>query len=95
MVKETSKDCNVTSFHGNSILTTPRTLIELFPNSYSEENTDEDIVNFEFELENSNGDVFTLWNEDGNDMDEVIEFHIGGHSQEVTEQAEMDLLEML
>lgn len=98
MVKETFKDCNGTSFHDTTIVTTPRKLIELFPNSYSEQNNGEDKVNFDFVLENSNGDVFTIydWKEYRRiGMDEQIQFHIGGFSREVTEQSKRDLQKML
>lgn len=98
MVKETFKDCNGTSFHDTTIVTTPRKLVELFPNSYSEQNNGEDKVNFDFVLENSNGDIFTIydWKEYRRiGMDEQIQFHIGGFSREVTEQSKKDLQKML
>jgi hypothetical protein len=98
MVKETIKDCNGTSYHDTTIVTTPRKLVELFPRSYSEQNDGQDKVNFDFVLENSNGDVFTIydWKEYRPiGMDEQIQFHIGGFSREVTEQSKEDLLKML
>lgn len=98
MVKETIKDCNGTSFHDTTIVTTPRKLIELFPNSYSEQNNGEDKVNFDFVLENSKGEVFTIydWKEYRPiGLDEQIEFHIGGLSKSITEQSKRDLQKML
>lgn len=98
MVKETSKSANGTSFHGTTISTNVARLIELFPNSYSEQNDGEDKVNYDFELETSTGDVFTIydWKEYRPIDDyETIVFHIGGVSREVTDQAKMELLQML
>ena len=98
MIKETIRSANGTSFHGTTIVTTPRKLIERFPRSYSEQNTGEDKTNFDFELENGNGDVFTIydWKEYRPiGLDEQIEFHIGGFSKEVTEFSKRQLLEVL
>ena len=97
MVKETNKSCNGTSFHRTTIVTTPRKLVEMFPNSYYEQNSGEDKTNFDFVLENSKGDVFTIydWKEYRRiDMDEEIEFHIGGFNRDITEQSKKDLLSM-
>ena len=98
MVKETSQSVNGTSFHDTTITTSVGRLIELFPNSYSDQNSGEDKVNFDFELETSTGEVFTIydWKEYRPiHMDEQIRFHIGGFSKSVTEQAKSELLEML
>jgi hypothetical protein len=98
MIKETIKDANGTSFHGTTITTTPRKLVELFPRSYSEQNNGEDKCNFDFVLENSDEDVFTIydWKEYRPiGMDEQIEFHIGGNSKSITEKSKRQLLPML
>jgi hypothetical protein len=98
MIKETSKSTSGTSFHNTTITTNVARLIELFPNSYSDQNNGEDKVNYDFELETSSGDVFTIYDwKMGRKIDdyETITFHIGGISREVTEQAKKELLQML
>lgn len=98
MILETIKDANGTSFHGTTITTTPRKLIERFPNSYHEQNNGEDKTNFDFVLQNGNGDVFTIydWKEYRPiGLDEQIEFHIGGFNKQVTEFSKQQLLSVL
>jgi PKD repeat protein len=98
MVKETSQSTSGTSFHNTTITTNVARLIELFPNSYSDQNNGENKVNYDFELETSTGEVFTIydWKEYRPIDDyEQIQFHIGGFSREVTEQAKRELLKML
>jgi hypothetical protein len=54
-----------------------------------------------FILETSDGDVFTVYEnlygdyDFGADDKSLIEFHIGGHSQSVTEKAKTELVDML
>lgn len=98
MVQETIKSASGTSFHGTTITTSVRRLIELFPNSYYDQNNGEDKTNFDFTLETSTGEVFTIydWKEYRPiGMDEQIQFHIGGYNGNVTEQAKQELLKML
>lgn len=98
MVLETRKTASGTSFHGTTITTTPRKLVELFPQSYSEQNNGENKTNFDFTLVNSEGQVFTVydWKEYRPiGMNEQIEFHIGGLDKSVTELSKRDLLKML
>mgnify|MGYP003658316002 CR=1 FL=1 len=77
-MKKTFKEIGGTSFYD--------TVIESTVNELK--------VNFEWEMETSNGDVFTVydWKEyrslSGN---EVVEWHIGGHSKRVTEQAKREI----
>jgi hypothetical protein len=69
------KTANMTSFHGSTIKTTVRKL-----------------------METNLGGVFTIydWKEYRPlDLDEVIEFHIGGHSKHVTEHAKEELENIL
>lgn len=98
MAKHTRKSGGGTSFHGTTIVTTVGKLIKLFPNSYDDNNDGSDKVNYDFTLETSDGDVFTIYDWKyyrpiGND--EEIEFHIGGKNSSVTEQAKAELLALL
>jgi hypothetical protein len=98
MVKETIKSTNGTSFHGTTISTSVGRLIELFPRSYSSQNDGEDKSNFDFELETSTGEVFTIydWKEYRPiGKEERITFNIGGFSKSDTEKAKSELLKML
>ena len=98
MLKETTQNANGTSFHNTTIYTNVGKLKELFPNSYSESNDGADKSNYDFVLENDNGDVITIydWKEYRPiDDDEKIEFHIGGMNVRITENAKKDLLEMI
>lgn len=91
MIKETSKSISGTSFFGTTIITSVNKLIQLFPNSYSR---DMEKTNYFFELENSNGDVFTIydWKRPLPELNEEIEFNIGGYSSEITEKSKLELL---
>jgi hypothetical protein len=98
MVKHTSKSPSETSFHGTTIKTTVGRLKELFPNSYDEQNDGSDKTNYDFTLETSTGDVFTIydWKEYRPIQDdEIIDFHIGGFNSTVTKQAKNELIQML
>jgi hypothetical protein len=98
MVKHTRKSSGGTSFHGTTIKTTVGKLKELFPNSYYEQNDGSDKSNYDFTLETSTGDVFTIYDWKtyrpiGDN--EMVSFHIGGHNSTVTEQAKNELIKML
>lgn len=94
MLKHTRKNVGGTSFHGSTIRTTVGKLKELFPNSYYEQNDGSDRFNYDFTLQDDEGNVVTIydWKEYrpiGDD--EMIEFHIGGKSEAVTEKARIYL----
>jgi hypothetical protein len=98
MVKHTRKSSGGTSFHGTTIKTTVGKLKELFPNSYYEQNDGSDKSNYDFTLETSTGDVFTIYDWKtyrpiGDN--EMVSFHIGGHNSTVTEQVKNELIKML
>ena len=98
MAKHTNQSGSGTSFHGVVFSATPQQLIDLFPDSYNEQNDGEDKVNFDFTLENENGDVFTIydWKEYRPlEMNENIEWHIGGRNQETCLQGKAEVLELL
>lgn len=60
MAKATIKSSDFTSFHGATLKATPQQLINLFPNSYDEENEGRDKVNFYFTLEAERFLQFTI-----------------------------------
>jgi hypothetical protein len=93
-MKQTFKEVAGTSFHDTVIRTTVHTLRKILGEPHYSGNDGEDKVNFEWEMEISNGDVFTVydWKEYRPlDEHEIIDFHIGGHSREVTEQAKKEM----
>jgi hypothetical protein len=81
MAKHTEKSGSGTSFHSVVLSATPQQLVDLFPNSYHNNNDGSDKVNFDFTLETESGDVFTIydWKEYRSiGKDEKVEFHLGG-----------------
>ena len=98
MAKHTEKSGGGTSFHSVVFSATPQQLVDLFPDSYNEQNDGEDKTNFDFTLETENGDVFTIydWKEYRPlEMNENIEWHIGGRNQETCLQGKAEVLELL
>jgi hypothetical protein len=90
----TRKSANGTSYFGTTIKTTPQLLKKIFGFSYHESNDGRDKTNIEFTLETSDGKVFTIYDWKlyrPYDDNELIDFHIGGHSQSVTEQAKDEI----
>ena len=84
MAKHTKQSASGKSFHGVKFKATPQQLINLFPNSYDEQNDGRDKTNFDFTLETESGKVFTIydWKEYRPlRMDEVVEWHVGAHDE--------------
>ena len=97
MLVKTSKSVSGTSFHYSTITTTVNELISIIGEPVCDSNTGEDKVNIEWELEDEEGNVVTIydWKEYRKiGMDEKIEWHIGGMSKEITDNAkeEIDLV---
>ncbi len=89
---------NGTSFHGHTITATVRELCDVLGDPDCENNDGMDKVNFEWFLETADGEAITLydWKEYRSlGMSEVIEWHIGGHSTEHTENAMNELMYLL
>jgi hypothetical protein len=87
-----------TSFHFTTIRTTVNKLTSALGEAQSIDNSGDDKVNFDWNCETEDGDVFTIydWKEYRSiSEDELIEFHIGGESKSITEKAKRELLEML
>jgi hypothetical protein len=99
MIKLTNKTANGTSFHDTTIKTTVNKLIAAIGEPQWSDNTGEDKVNFDWVCEiEEDDDVFTIydWKEYRPiDLDEVIEFHIGGENRNITEKAKEELLTIL
>ena len=98
MAKFTNKTSSGTSFYGIEFSATPQQLVDLFPDSYNEQNDGEEKTNFDFTLETESGDVFTIydWKEYRPlEMDEVVEWHIGGFNEQSCKQGKQEVLELL
>ena len=97
-MKRTKKDADGTSFWGSTIDSTVNALKSVLGKPSYVDNGCGDKINFEWILETDNSDVFTVydWKEYRKlDLDEVVTFHIGGHSKRVTEQALKEIGEKL
>ena len=97
MLKSTFKEIGGTSFHYSTVTATVNELIFVIGKPNYNGNDGEDKVNFEWELEDEEGNVVTIydWKEYRKiGMDEKIEWHIGGMSKEITDNAkeEIDLV---
>ena len=89
-MKKTSKTPNGTSFHDDVFNASVSDLRKILGTPESETNDGEDKVNFEWVMENEEGEVFTVYDwKEGRvlDEDELIEWHIGGHSSFATDLA--------
>lgn len=96
MAKATNSNVDGTSFHGTTITTTVVELKELFGEPSYENNFGDDKVNFEWECETNDGDVFTIYDwKEGRAIyeDEIVRFHIGAFSKEISEQAKQEINE--
>jgi hypothetical protein len=97
-MRKTNKSTGGTSFHDTTIGTTVHTLTKLLGEPTIVDNTGMDKVNYEWNCQTYEGDVFTVydWKEyKVLDEHEIIEFHIGGHSKAVTEQARNEIYDAL
>jgi hypothetical protein len=98
MLKKTSKDVFGTSFHLSTVRASVNELIKVIGEPTYESNDGEDKVNIEWELEDDNGDVVTIydWKEYRKiGYDEQIEWHIGGMSRDITDNAKGEIEYML
>lgn len=89
-MKATRKSSGGTSFHGTCITASVQVMKKVLGIPTFEENSGSDKVNMEWVFETDNGDVFTIydWKEYRSLNDEdMIEWHIGGRSKQITEKA--------
>jgi hypothetical protein len=98
MAQKTIRDTDGTSFHGVVIRATVNQLISVFGEPDMEYNTGEDKVNFEWNMETEEGEVFTIydWKEYRPiGRDEFVTWHIGAGSKAVSWTAESEILKAL
>ncbi len=94
MAKLSNKTANGTSFHNSVILASVNEIIEILGEPQYQSNDGEDKVNFEWDCETEEGDVFTIydWKEYRPiSKDEEIKWHIGGDSRLITSKALKEL----
>jgi hypothetical protein len=94
MAKKTNSSTNGTSFYDVTIKASVNQLINAFGEPDYDGNTGEDKVNFEWEMETDEGDVFTAydWKEYRKlDLDEQIEWHIGSFSKSISNVAKIEV----
>jgi hypothetical protein len=97
-MKKTFKEIGGTSFHDTTIGTTIHTLTKILGKPEYSGNDGEDKVNYEWEMETDSGDVFTVYDwKEGRILHEheIIEWHIGGMSKAITEQAKNEIYDAL
>lgn len=92
-ITDTSR-LNGTSFFGTCISTNFTALVKVLGTPAYQDNTGEDKVNFEWEMETEGGDPFTVysWKEYRPiKHNEKISWHIGGNSLAATEKAKSEI----
>ena len=93
-MKKTNQSPVGTSYHDCTITATVNELKAILGEPVHSENDGEDKVNFEWNMETNEGDVFTVydWKEYRKiSEDEKINWHIGGKSGGITIQAQAEL----
>jgi hypothetical protein len=98
MLKSTSRSSSGTSFHHSTVRASVNELIKIIGEPTYVINDGEDKVNIEWELEDDNEDVVTIydWKEYRKiGYDEKIEWHIGGMSKNITDNAKREIEYML
>ena len=93
-----SNNTSGTSFHGVTLTVTPQKLIDVLGEPDFFDNDGQDKVNMEYNLETEDGIVFTIydWKEYRPlQMDETIEFHIGGFSYSQCVYAKNEVLRLI
>ena len=97
MIKKTKQTSTGTSFHGITIKTTLGRLRAAFGDPQFENNDGEDKTNIDYDLETSNGDVFTVYDWKHYrpiGEDEVVDFHIGAYTIHIAFEAEQEMHKM-
>lgn len=98
MAKLSNQSISGTSFHNSTITASVNELIAALGEPQYQSNDGQDKVNFEWECETEEGDVFTIydWKEYRSiSTDEQIEWHIGGNSGFTTSTAVEELEQLL
>jgi hypothetical protein len=98
MAKKTYQSTDGTSFHGVTIRASVDQLTKAFGDPSMDSNWGEDKVNFEWEMETDEGEVFCIydWKEYRPiGRDEFVTWHIGAKSKSVSNDAEREILKAL
>jgi len=98
MCKKTNQSTSGTSFQDVTIRASVQDLTRALGEPSYVDNSGEDKVNFEWELETRDGDVFTIydWKEYRKlDLNEPIEWHIGSFSKGNSLDAQSEVLKEL
>lgn len=93
-MKPTTQSANGTSFHSSTVNATVNQLRQILGEPLMEDNTGEDKVNFEWEMETEDGEIFTVydWKEYRPiSKDELIEWHIGAKHWTASNRAEQEI----
>ena len=94
MAKLTLKNSNGTSFHGVRISTTVSKLREVIGDPQCDGNSADDKLNFDWDCETTEGDVFTIydWKQYRRiSENETIDFNIGGNDKHICNVAKSEL----
>jgi hypothetical protein len=97
-MKKTSQLINGTSFHDTTIKCSVTILTKVLGEPDYSGNDGEDKVNFEWDMETDNGDVFTVYDwKEYRPLNEIefIKWHIGGKSRDITEQAAREIMDKI
>ena len=97
-MKQTKKSVAGTSFHDTVIWTTVKGLKQILGEPTFNQNTGEDKVNYEWNMETSEGDVFTIY--DWKEYQVISEdwaycFHVGGKTKVITEKAKEAIIDQM
>lgn len=98
MAKKTYQSTDGTSFHGITIRASVEQLKNAFGDPSMAWNTGDDKVNFEWEMETDEGEVFTIydWKEYRPiGLDEMVNWHIGSMNKSVSYDAENEIRKAL
>ena len=98
MAKKTYQNTDGTSFHRVVIRETVDQLISAFGDPSMEYNKGDDKVNFRWDMETDEGEVFTIYDwKEGRPLqrDQYVTWHIGSKSKSVSNDAERELLKKL
>ena len=100
-MKKTVGNSSGTSFHGTTFVATPNQLVKIAKDldaDFDDTNDGQDKVNFDFEFETDNGDVFTVYDWKvyrSLRLDENVEWHIGSFDGKGESDAIQELEELL
>ena len=98
MAKKTYQSTDGTSFHGVTIRASVEQLTKAFGDPTIVDNTGDDKVNYEWDMETDEGEVFAIYDWKYYRplrSDEIVTWNIGAMSKSVSNDAERELLKAL